>query len=145
MKTDREVSTNLLAAGLFHSAASVDHISGLPDTIQELLRFCIVAMHNLGEDVHDLVDDALDDQNKLTVALHARTELLMRNASFIVEGVCDMHGAESVGRMQVGVLAKSIGTLVGMLLKSSSTELEQGAALFVAAINAESEVPKKTH
>ena len=145
MKTDRGISTNLLAAGLFHSAASVDHIRGLPDTIQELLRFCIVAMHNLGEDVYGLVDDALDKQSKLTVALHARTELLMRNASFVVEGDCNMHGAESVGQRQVRVLAKSIGMQVGTVLKSSHTGLEQGAALFVAAINAESKAPKKTH
>lgn len=145
MTTDREVSTNLLAAGLFHAAAAMDNTRGDPDTVRELLRFCIAAMYHLGEDVYGLVGDALDDQSEVTNALHARTEHLMRNANYVAEGIGEKHRAEPIGQRQLRTLAKSIGTLVGMSMKSSQSESTQGAALFLAAIKAESEVSKELH
>jgi hypothetical protein len=74
---DATVSSNLLAAGLFGTAAALDEIKGSNHAMIELFRFCSAALALNGIDIDALIDEALDPEIDMSVALLNRAAMIL--------------------------------------------------------------------
>ena len=59
--SDKTLSKNLIAAGLFDVAYSADITDDTSDTMIELFRFCAIGLEHAGIDVYELLEELVFD------------------------------------------------------------------------------------
>ena len=113
--SDKTLSKNLIAAGLFDVAYSADITDDTSDTMIELFRFCAIGLEHAGIDVYELLEELVFDTEP-NISATKRTGLIMKGAF-----EKSLHASEAVD-FEVGIFSEAVARLVNLQLSSLGCE-----------------------